>query len=105
MSDEYGGWLLTREFYLRGSEIEINCEINDGGSITAEILFGAGGIVRGGQFVSGYRLENSDAVTESGLHCKLSWNGSTDLSSFKDKAVYIRFHIVNAKLYSIKVNR
>lgn len=105
VSDEYGGWLLTREFIMRGREIEVNCEINEGGCITAEILYGAGGNVRGGQFIDGYRLENCAPIAESNIHAKLCFNGSADLSKFENQAVYIRFHVVNAKLYAFRVNK
>ncbi len=104
VADEYGGWLLTREFFFRGNELEINCEVNEGGSITAEILFGDGGRIRGGGNYRGFTVEDCEPVTEESVHRVLTWNGSSDLTEFRDKPVYIRFHITNAKLYSFRVN-
>lgn len=102
-ADEYGGWLLTREFYFRGSKLEINCDIPEGGYIEAEILYSRGGACRAGQQIEGYRIPDGSKITESGIHQLVTWNGVSDMSRFKDQKIYIRFHIVNAKLYGFKV--
>lgn len=105
-ADEYGGWLLTREFIFDGSSIEIDADIPDekNGKLEVEIVDPAEGHVRGGYAIKGYRLENCDALYGDSKHHVLSYNGRTDLSALKGQRICLRFHLVNARLYSFTVN-
>lgn len=102
-ADIYGGWLLTREFYFRGSYIEIDADVPENGEVKVEILEGDHGQVRGGRALVGYTLSDCDVVRGDSHKHRLTFGGSDDLSSLVGRAVYLRFHIVNAKLYSFKV--
>lgn len=103
-SDEYGGWVVTREFILDGSDIEIDANISEGGSIRVEIVDGMGGKRRDGRTYDGFSLEACEPLTGDSHRHVLKWNGSSDVSALKGKAVYLRFHVVSAKLYSFTVN-
>ncbi len=104
-ADEHGGWLVTREFILDGSEIEIDADIPDvnHGYIKAELVDGGGGRWRDGLSIDGFRYKEADAITGNGKHLTLTWQGNSDVSSLKGRAVYLRFHLVGAKLYSFTV--
>lgn len=103
VGDMYGGWLLTREFILDGSEIELDAEIFEKGEISVEILDGSEVRYRGGMPYSSFKLKECDPMTESSKHHVVKWTGSSDVSSLKGKRVYLRFNIINAKLYSFRV--
>ena len=101
-ADIGGGWLLTKEFVLRGSKIEVNCDTRRG-ELRAEIITGEGGNVRGGAYHAGFTCEDCDPITTDGYHHVLSWRGSSDLTEFVGKPIYIRFHLKETKLYSFTV--
>ncbi len=105
MGDDFGGWLLTREFYFDGSSISINADIPDIDSeIVVELLDGDHGTVRGGRKIFGFTKEDCDKVT-GGFNTKITWNGSDDLTALKGRAIHVRFGIKGAaKLYSFTVN-
>lgn len=105
-ADEYGGWLLTKQFIMNGSKIEFDADIPDDiddGYIEVEILDAVDGHWRGGRAYKGFSIDNSDKITGNSHHLVASWDGNSDVSSLMGNYCYLRFHIVNAKLYSFTI--
>ena len=105
-----GGFLLTRQFILEGNRIEINfsSQVKNpppvlGSMIKAEILQPAEGH-HAAQPYPGFSMKDCDPViVNDAFNQTITWNGSADLSSLKDKPVYIRFYIRNSTLYTFKI--
>ncbi len=98
--DYFGGWLLTRQFILDGSEIEIDAiapEDTKFGEVRCEI------VGEDGAPIDGFAFADSDPVTGDSFHHKLTWKGSSDISALRGKAVYLRFLVVASKIYSFTV--
>ncbi len=99
--DYYGGWLLTRQFILDGSEIEIDAAAAKDtkyGEIRCEI------VGEDGAPIDGFTFADSDPIIGDSFHHKLTWNGSDDITALRGKAVYLRFLLVASKIYSFTVN-
>jgi hypothetical protein len=106
-----GGRLLTREFVLEGSGLEINCwsQVRNPpgpewtGLIKAELLQPADGN-RTARPYPGYAVEDCDPVpVTDNFDRPVTWKGSADLSPLQGKKVYIRFYIRSATLFSFRI--
>ena len=94
--------VVTRSFSFSGSRLHINVE-------TALQQWGAGPpelrvelLEPNHDYVAGYRFEDADPITTSGLDNVASWSGNADLSAFAGRPVKLRFHFKNCKLYSFR---
>ena len=52
-----------------------------------------------------FALEDCDRIVTDSLSHIVSWNGKSDLSHLKGKAIYLRFQLKNADLYTIQIQR
>lgn len=104
VGDIDGGWLLTREFILDGSSIEVNANIAKIGILTAEILEGCGKCDRTMTPIPGFTAGECDGIKGDTLSSKLTWNGSSDISSLRGRSVYIRFYVKFGRFYTFTVN-
>jgi hypothetical protein len=50
----------------------------------------------------GFKFEDADPLTASGVDQVVSWNGSSDLSQLAGKSIKLRFYFKNSKLYSFQ---
>jgi hypothetical protein len=106
-----GGYLLTREFILDGSQLELNFSSQVkvpptawGRVIKAEILQAPNDQVPATP-LPGFAMKDCDPITTvDSFHQAVTWNGSADLSSLKGKKVYVRFYIQNSTLYTFKLS-
>lgn len=103
VGDRWGGWLLTKEILWEGSKLEINADVFPGGEIKVEILDNEHGMVRGGRIIKGHSIEECDPVLKDGYNTTITWNGDSDLSFLNGRAVFIRFSIKDAKLYTFTI--
>ena len=101
----FGGWLLTKEFYMDGSSIEIDADVPKTGEIVAEIRYCDNGQIRGGRDIIGFSVGEFDKISGKNGRILLSWNGNSDVSRLRGMSVVIRFGIKNAKLYGFTVKK
>ena len=94
--------VVTRSFSFSGSRLHVNVE-------TALQQWGAGPpelrvelLEPNHDYVDGYRFEDADPITSSGLDNVASWSGNADLSAFAGRPVKLRFYFKNCKLYSFR---
>jgi hypothetical protein len=53
--------------------------------------------------VPGFTLEDCDIVRKDALAHTVTWRGNADLGALKGKAVYLRFEMKKAGLYSFRI--
>ena len=89
-----GGALTTKPVVFEaGGKLVINAEAPDG-SVAVAVLDGAGGPV------VGFGAGDCDAFSGDEIRYVVTWGGKSDVSALAGKAVMLRFHLKDAKLYS-----
>ena len=53
--------------------------------------------------IPGYALEDCDPIVTDALDYTVKWRGKSDLSALKGHAVYLRFQMKKADLYSFQI--
>ena len=107
-----GGYLLTREFILDGSQLELNFSsqvkvptADWGRVIKAEILQAPGDQVAASP-IPGFSIKDCDPITTGDSFRQIvTWKGSSDLSALRGKRVYIRFYVQNSTLYTFRMTK
>ena len=109
---EETGYLVTREFVLEGSRLELNCS-----AVPAPYWKDTDGI-RVAIFerpdyrnkatvwesaIPGFAMEDCDRMITDGLAYAVKWKGSPDLSKLKGRRVYLRFEMKKAVVYGFRV--
>ena len=94
--------MVTRPFSFSGSQLQINASM-------APIAAGPGSsevrveIVRANhKKLPGFKFEDADPITKTGVDHVVAWNGSSDLSRLAGKSIKLRFYFKNTKLYSFQ---
>lgn len=90
------GEFVSAGMLLQGRIITVNVKTEMTGCLRAELLN------ERGEPVPGFCREDADAVVGDQPQAHLSWRGQCDLSAFQGKKIYLRFHLEQAKLYSIR---
>jgi len=99
--DEFSN-VTTRSFHFTGKNLFINMQaaLQQWGAepceVKVEILDGRHAPIEG------YTLDDADTLTNTHLKQLVSWNGKADVSSLEGKAVRLRIHFKNAKLYTFQ---
>lgn len=91
-----GGTVLTKQLKGKGQALIVNCAINKGGGLKAELQ------AADGTPLPGFGLADSDAFTGDNTAATLTWNGKSDLSALSGKAIRIKFELKDGDLYSIQ---
>ena len=91
-----GGEFTTPPLVFGGDRLEINFDGSAGGWAQVEIQDGTG------RPVPGFSEEDGDRIAGNAVDHLVSWNGRSDVSSLKDKAVKLRFIMRDAKLYAFQ---
>jgi hypothetical protein len=91
------GTITTKPFVLEGDSLQVNVDATDG-RFYAEILDADGNPIPGFTVTELKYYGRVDA-----LRLRPQWNNSEDLSSLKGKAIRLKFHLYNAKLYAFQV--
>ncbi len=89
-----GGTMTTKTFLFLGDTLTINANAQ-GGSLAIEALDAKG------QPIKGFGLAESIPLTSDAISHKLAWKGHRDLHQLQGRPIQLRFHLKNAKLYSI----
>ena len=109
---EQTGYLLTRQFVVEGNRLVLNCSAlpkayqqpSDG--IRVAILEAPDFKTPATMWekaVPGYALEDCDPIVTDALDYTVKWRGKSDLSALKGHAVYLRFQMKKADLYSFQI--
>ena len=89
-----GGTMTTRPFVFLGDTLTINANAK-GGSLQVEALDAEG------KPIDGFGLEQAVSLTADQITHKLAFKGHRDLHQLQGRPIRLRFHMKNAKLYSI----
>ena len=91
------GTVVTKPFKLEGDTLQVNVDAG-GGRLQVEILDENGKSIPGFSGTDAPTYESTDK-----LRLEPQWKDDADLSSLAGKAVRLRFHLKNAKLYSFQI--
>jgi len=93
-ADEKGGTMTTRTFLFLGDGLALNADAK-GGQITVEALDAKG------KPIPGFTRETSQPLTTDNIRHSLAWKGHKDLHQLQGKPIRLRFHMKNARLFSL----
>ena len=108
------GYLLTRQFVLEGSKLRINCSSAAGpyqqesDGIRVAIIAAPDFKTRETNMeksIPGFTLADSDRIVTDNTSHVVTWKGNSDLSSLKGRAVYLRFQLKKATLYTFQIEK
>jgi hypothetical protein len=104
------GFLLTRQFVVRGKRLVLNGSalprIYDSSEIKVEIVeYPDFDDPKGNREkkIPGFTMDECDPVRGDRLDHVVTWKGSPDLSRLEGKPVYLRFRLRNATLYTMRI--
>lgn len=89
------GEFVTAGLILHGRHIALNAKTALSGHIRAELLDA------NGQPAPGFGLADADPIVGDYAQHVLTWRGQSDLGAYRGQKVFLRFHLSNAKLYSL----
>ncbi|MFW6414429.1 MAG: hypothetical protein ACOCZS_03910, partial [Verrucomicrobiota bacterium] len=94
-TDTSGGQLMTRLLCMRGKQLQINAEAENGEITVA--LFDSDGSV-----LPGYGHEDCLKLQGNGTAQTVHWKNGDDLTSLQNCGLRLEFHLRNAKLYGFQ---
>ena len=107
------GFLLTRQFVLEGTQLKINCSAlpypyfqKESDGIRVSIIAAPDYKTKETTWetsLPGFSLADCDPIVTDSTSYVVKWKGSPDLSSLKGRAVYLRFQMKHADLYSFQI--
>ena len=86
--------MTTKPLILTGTHLVINAECDKGGHIAVEILD------KKGNPLPYFSLEDAGHFTGDSVRAVVTWKDNPDIVKLMAKAVKLRFHARNARLYS-----
>ncbi|MDE0071677.1 MAG: hypothetical protein OXO48_18325 [Caldilineaceae bacterium] len=89
------GEFVTAGLILHGPQVFVNARTEMSGRIQAELLDSMG------EVLPGYSFEESVPIVGDHNRALLKWRGDTDLARWVGKKIYLRFRMIQAKLYSL----
>jgi len=92
---EAHGEFVTAGLILLGPHVLINARTEMSGRIQAELLDSMG------EVLPGYSFEESNPIVGDYNRAPLTWRGGSDLAHLVGKKVYLRFRMIQARLYSM----
>ncbi len=91
-----GGEVITKPLSWKGKSLEVNCEVNKGGSLKVELQDSEGNAL------PGFALADCDSFSGDDTAAKISWGGKGELSALAGKNLRVRFALSNGDLYSMR---
>ena len=88
--------MTTKPIKFSGSRLVINYSTSSVGSIRVEVLD------ESGRPLPGFSLEDCDEMIGDEVNRTVSWKTKTDLATLTGRAVYLRFAMIDADLYSLQ---
>ncbi|MFO7947861.1 MAG: hypothetical protein R6V19_13740, partial [Armatimonadota bacterium] len=92
-----GGYPTTRPLTFEGDRLHLNVK-SDAGHCRVEVLD------EDFEPLEGYSADDADDVCADSVDCVVSWNGSPDIGTAKNRPVRLRFHLQNARLYAFWID-
>jgi hypothetical protein len=91
------GTLTTRPVTFSGKYLFVNVNSPEG-ALRAEVLD------ENGKAIEPFTLEDCRPIVTDSVRQQITWNGGSDLSGLKDRAVRFRFELTNGSLYAFWVS-
>ncbi len=91
-----GGSFTTPAIIFEGSKLILNLDTSALGQAKVELLD------ENDCAIDGFKIEDADLIQGNYVDKVVSWNGSSDLSTFKEKTIKLRFVMKSTKLYSFQ---
>lgn len=95
---DYEGTVTTPPVTFSGSSMWVNASARPGGYVRVEVLDAATS-----DPVTGYAVGDAVAVRGDSLAARVRWAGNPGLAALAGQQVAIRFHLLNADLYSFRI--
>lgn len=92
------GEVTTKPLDIDGDSIHVNAVVHHGGSLTVEVLDADG------EPVPGLTANDATPITGDRLAAQVKWTSTTSLDDLAGQQIRLRFHLVNADLYSYWVS-
>ncbi|MBI1915689.1 MAG: hypothetical protein HYS12_13300 [Planctomycetes bacterium] len=89
------GTLTTRPLVFLGDTLVVNANAT-GGSLAVEALDGEG------KPIPGFGATDCKPITSDGIRHVVTWKGNPDCHLLQARAIKLRFHLKNARLYSFE---
>lgn len=90
------GTVITRPILFEGCTLSLNAATSGAGSMRVEILRADG------TPIPGFTKDDADMIYGDSLDRRVSWRGSTDVSSLARTPVVLKFYLSEADIYSLK---
>jgi len=89
----------------QGRELRLNYKTASGGWIRVELIqpHTPYALIRPMEAYEGYSTKEADVLTGDELSKVVTWNGKSDLSTFRGRPISVRIHMSIAKLFSISL--
>ncbi len=91
-----GGTALTKPFVFSGRRLELNYATAAAGSVWVEVCD------EHGRPLPGLTREDQDPLVGDELERVVSWRGRTDLADLRGRPVRLRFHLMDADVFSLR---
>ena len=90
-----GGTMTTRPFLFLGDTLLLNADASKG-SVAVEALD-----AKSGKPIKGFELGKSVVLKKDKIRHALAWKGQKDLHQIQGRAIRLRFHLRQARMFSI----
>ena len=91
-----GGEVLTRPLLFNGRELLVNFETSAIGSIRLELQTAAG------EAIAGFGMDDCPPIFGDEVEKIVHWKSGSDISALAGTPIRLRFHLMDADLYSIQ---
>ena len=86
-------------FRFTGSQLQLNADIEPGGTLRASLLDAQG------RALPGYTAENCDPLNGDDLAHRVAWRGNADLTALTGTPVRLRLEFQQTRLYSFRFTK
>lgn len=90
------GTVVLRPILFDGKTLSLNAATSGAGSIRVELLR------PDGTPIPGFAKDDADVIYGDSLDRRVSWRGSTDVSSLAGESIVLKFYLCEADIYSLK---
>ena len=92
-----GGRATTKPITFDGATLSVNAKADAHARVLVEVLDDKG------QVIPGYAADECVAMTTDSVDHAVSWKANKDVGALAGRPVKLRFHLVNARLYSYRI--
>jgi len=94
---EKGGEMLSKPLTFAGSELVLNYEAREGGSVRIELQD-----AENGDPIAGFALEESVALDGDSVEATVAWEGGPDLEAWNGRPIRVRLVMKDADVYAMR---